>query len=263
MLGLHRKPLLQTNAENKGKLGDRPPTATLNELACILMENQMWSQAEALFRQSLSEWRLGRRMTQLQPISAEVLRSLQGLTVSLRALGRFREAKVLMNRLLRENEAQLGCEHPLTLSAVGAFAQILIELDELDQAEKWLQKAITSVASNSSPDSLYGVLTEKLGAISTKKGDFCGATMHFQNAVDAHRTSLGESDAQTLQAYEKLAAAWEIWRTQQRTVPLVVDISCLLSTVDATFSMLSRADWASHLESGTTTYRLVKQMFNF
>jgi tetratricopeptide (TPR) repeat protein len=195
--------------EQDNKEEHRTPSTTLNELAFILLENGRYGEAEVFFRQSLSAWRVGRKRAQIAPLSPAILRGIGGLASALRAQGRLGEAKTLMNRLLRENEAQLGKSHPSTLSAVGDFARILMEVQELDQAETWLRGALDTVAGARVPAAVSCGFLEKMGSLQALRGDLRAAATHFQNALDMQMGALGASHDQTLETHAKLATVLE------------------------------------------------------
>lgn len=131
----------------KTALGDQHPQTlmTMSNLACTLMDQGKFSEAEVLNRQVLE----GRQILGEQ--HPDTLTSVSNLAQVLQAQERYAEAEVLNRQALEGRKEQLGDQHPDTLTSVNNLAINLADIKHYKEAAEYFKVALIGLEQSLGP----------------------------------------------------------------------------------------------------------------
>lgn len=155
----------------------RPGLPSHNTLACVLLEQGRYDEAEPLFRRVLKN-----REIYYGPGVSGTLRSVKTLAEVLSKQGRYAEAEPLFRRALKGRESELGRRHPDTLASVRDLASVLMEQGRYAEAEPLFRRALHPNMPGSIRD-LASVLAKQGRHIEAAQTRCIGCALQLCNTI--------------------------------------------------------------------------------
>jgi serine/threonine protein kinase len=202
--------------------------------------------------------RLGEAVQQLEgeavgdPLLVARLQALLG--ASLRELGHYQQAEVVLVKALRTQESDLGVDHPKTLATKNHLAILFMEQGKYPQAETLFKEILdlnTAKLNADHPDVLN--IKNNLALLFKSQGRYPQAEMLFKEVLDASIASRGDADCDTLNAKNNLAALYQAegkYTEAQKLFEEVLEIRTARQGADhpETLSAKNNLAWLYHAQ---------------
>ena len=136
----------------------------------------------------------------------EISRLQNELSLVLRSLGNYAEAKALLEKATRSAEANFGENHPTTANSYSNLATVLQDLGDLSGAKKLIEKVVISNEANlGKSHSRTAISYSILGLVLQGLGDYAGARVLLEKATRSDEANFGENHPTTAIRYSNLA----------------------------------------------------------
>jgi eukaryotic-like serine/threonine-protein kinase len=157
------------------------------------------------------------------PDSGAAASAMVALAQLLRDRGAYREAADLYREALDLQLATHEAQEPVTAGVKHGLALVLLEVDELDEAEGLFRDALEVYRANPAFTDGFdlSITLTSLGGLLTRRGDHAGAEPLLREAVDVRRQLLGDDHPRTAVALNNLARAYQAQARYDEAEPLL------------------------------------------
>ncbi len=162
-------------------------TKALDDLASVLIRQDLPSEAEELLRESLA---IQAGFTGEKAKSSDT--TLNMLAAALTAQGKYAEAEQIYRESLRAKETALGSEHPAFAASLSDLSAALLGQGRSVEAERALRSALTVYETTLGRENpVYARSLAKLAAVLIRQGRSTEAEGLLRDSISMLETSLG------------------------------------------------------------------------
>jgi tetratricopeptide (TPR) repeat protein len=183
---------------------DHPDTLmTMNDLACVLRDQEKHAEAEQLLREALA----GQQRV-LGPRHFDTVNSMNNLALVLADQGSFGEAEKMLRSVIEAHRALFGDEHAKTLKAMSDLAFALEPQGKYAEAERLLRQALEWLERTSGEEHrLTLAAMHNLATVLVDQQDYVEAEAVHRELLGRRRRHFGEDHRDTLETQHNLAVA--------------------------------------------------------
>jgi len=197
--------LLRRVVEGDSEVLQAIPEGFRLNIAELLMNMGMYSEAEPLFRKALAS-----SVETLGQTHQVTLRTGLSLGLVLKQLGKLEESETLHRMALKDQEETLGSTHPDTLVSVNNLSEVLKDMGNYEEAEKLCRRGLEGSREALGPrhtDTLIAM--NNLATVLKILGKQDEAEEHCRLSFEGAEATLGPVHPFTLMAMDNLAKVLE------------------------------------------------------